>query len=217
MELHAQNLAQESLRSSERAHSKRLFKSKTTSSLADLKVELDLSSTHLLTQADLQPNLQPQPTYENLEKPKQKATSEIAHKTRDNSASPQQYNKKIESSSSSKHSKILSKKSHHSSSSSNNNNVNKTSSKSQEDLVKSTKVAQQNSLPCEEESPNTPESSKSRSRRLSKQRSMSSLLAEASPHTPVIEHRPVELHLHLSRPQSSSRHHRATKLGILYL
>lgn len=206
MELHAQNLAQESLRSSERVHSKRLFKSKTTSSLADLKVELDLSSTHLLTQADLQPNLQPQPTYENLEKPKQKATSEIAHKTRENSASPQ--HKKVTD----RHNKT--KKIQISSS----NNVNKTpNSKSHEDLGKCTKVAQvseeSSSSPA-----NTPESSKSsRRRRLSKQRSMSSLLAEASPHTPVIEHRPVELHLHLSRPQPSVRHHRATKLGILYL
>ncbi|KAF4518319.1 hypothetical protein B566_EDAN009107 [Ephemera danica] len=239
MELHAQNLAQESLRSSERAarhEGKRLFKSRTTSSLVtpsggeQLGNEIS-SSTRLLTQADICPTPQEclEPMYENTTQvylecdgdvstkksstsnsQKKKATSEIAHRLRE--TSPISYYKKNHETSKQANvkKKIL-------------NGSGKTS-KSHEDLIiKQQKNAQ--SSPTQPSSPSTAESTKqsshasSRRRRLSKQRSLSSLLAggEAGTST-VIEHRPVELHLQLSRPTSASRRSsKPSKLGILYL
>lgn len=246
MEMHAQNLAQESLKA------KRLFKSKTTSSIADHylvaeadaksseKPVIDLSSTHLLTQADLvsphkyHSGSDEDPTYENTtqvylesdyEKSKsrkyarQKATSEIGPAIRE--SSPYKKNSHNESSRN-----LIIRNKHKRSSDSK-------TSKSHEDLA--IKCQSQPDSPSSNPEqhplynslsnlrstpPSTTELNKDRRRHLSKQRSLSSLLAEASPNTPVIEHKPVELHLHLSR-NGNQKHHTKSKasgkLGIMYL
>jgi hypothetical protein len=238
MELHAQNLAQESLRSRHEG-GKRLFKSKTTSSLlvsntAEPVSCIDMRSTRLLPQADLSSPHQEslEPTYENTTQvyleceetstnklskhssgQRQKATSEIAHRVRE--SSPTSYYKKLNHESCSKQANIRKKMP---------NGSSKTS-KSHEDLIIKINAQKnaQSSSPNQPSSPSTggAESTKqsSRRRRLSKQRSLSSLLAggEAGTST-VIEHRPVELNLQLSRPASASRRSsKPAKLGILYL
>jgi len=251
MEMHAQNLAQESLKS------KRLFKSKTTSSIADQvhqlaaetetrgseKSVIDLSSTHLLTQADLvsphkkenagDAGSDEDPTYENTTQvylecdyekksrkyARQKATSEIGPTLRE--TSPYKKNSHNESSRN-----LIIRNKHKRSSDSK-------TTKSHEDLA--TKCQSQPDSPSSNPEqhplynslsnlrltpPSTTEINSDRRRHLSKQRSLSSLLAEASPNTPVIEHKPVELHLHLSR-NGNQKHHTKSKasgkLGIMYL
>ncbi|XP_059477779.1 uncharacterized protein LOC132198055 [Neocloeon triangulifer] len=247
MERHAQNLAQESLKS------KRLFKSKTTSSIADHlytaepeksseKPVIDLSSTHLLTQADLvspspakSDSDDDDPTYENTTQvylessentkqrmyARQKATSEIGPTLRETSP----YKKNSSSHNESSRNLIIRNKHKRSSA----GDGTKSSSKSHEDLA--TKCQSQPNSPSSnpEQHPlynslsnlrlTPPSTDNDRRRHLSKQRSLSSLLAEASPNTPVIEHKPVELHLHLSR-NGNQKHHtksKASKLGIMYL
>ncbi|CAB3376257.1 Hypothetical predicted protein [Cloeon dipterum] len=239
MEMHAQNLAQESLKS------KRLFKSKTTSSIADHhliaspepceKSPIDLSSTHLLTQADFdkqddsgEDTDEDDPTYENTTQvylesgsggrkyARQKATSEMGSAYKRNSHNDSSKNL------------IIRNKQRRAGGSGGERGA----SKSHEDLAAKKCQSQPESPSSAPEQqplynslsnlrltpPSTGGSSGRRRPHISKQRSLSSLLAEAGPHTPVIEHKPVELHLHLSRNQK--HHHvkgKPSKLGIMYL